>query len=223
MDKKWLIAIPVALAFIGAAALLLNREKHQTVEKQTEPLPETRAQTEETLPPLPDSVLYYGTVLEVIRDEEGKLSKLSMESPRDGAYVMNLGEPTLYVDSGEHKAFDPETLQKDDRIYVFHSPMVARSLPPQAAAFLIEKNIPMDASCGMYHRAEEVRQQGEDLVITIESGERELLVDGDTRLWTYEGEKAEKDQILEDAFVIAWYWDRGEKTLRCGDLMVLPK
>ena len=141
---------------------------------------ETKA--EETVPPLPDSVLYYGEIKKIRQDDQGVPEKLIMESPRDGAWVMNLGESTAYIDSGKRMAFSPDRLQAGDRVYVFHSPIATRSLPPQSNAFAVVGYIPMDASCGMYHQVEALRQQGDQLQITVENGTKTLGADGDTQL-----------------------------------------
>ena len=232
MDKKWILLGALGLIALSAALILTAKKKPAPAQPETEQ-PTHRAETaepaqkaepsepQETLPPLPESVLYYGTVLEVETDENGAPFRLSMESPKDGPFGMNLGDYTFYVDSGEHRSFDPAELQAGDRLYVFHSPMVARSMPPQAAAFLVEKNIPMDVSCGMYRKVEALEQQGDSLIITTD--EKPLSLDSQSRVWTYEGEPADMGDLKVGDFVVAWYWDRGEEILRCGDLMILPK
>ena len=53
---------------------------------------------------LPDSVLYYGTVQEIVKDAEGNITQLRMNSERYGAYVMNLTDQTVWIDSGRRTA-----------------------------------------------------------------------------------------------------------------------
>ena len=223
MEKKWTLLAALGLIALSAALILTAKKKPAPAAPETEK-PAPRRETgepEETLPPLPEAVLYYGTVLEVETDDSGAPVRLEMESPKDGRFGMNLGDFTRYVDSGEHKAFEPAELQAGDRLYVFHSPMVARSLPPQAAALLIEKNIPMDVSCGMYRKVAALEQQEDGILITTE--EKPLLLDSRSRVWTYGGEAAELSDLRTGDHVVAWYWDQGEEILRCGDLMLLPE
>ena len=44
---------------------------------------------------LSDSVLYYGTVQEIVKDESGNITQLRMVSDRYGEYVMNISEQTV--------------------------------------------------------------------------------------------------------------------------------
>lgn len=56
---------------------------------------------------------------------------LHMSSDRYGEYVIHLSEDTLWIDSGNRTASDPATLKEGEELYVFHSPVSTRSLPPQ--------------------------------------------------------------------------------------------
>ena len=178
---------------------------------------------DETLPPLPDALLYYGEILDIRRDDRGNPTQLQMESPRDGAYGMNLGEETYYVNSGERKSFPPANLQPGDRVYVFHSPMTARTLPPQSPAFVILNKIPLDASCGMYHRAEKLEQKDGAVLMTTDGGKKLLSFDAATTFLSYSGEETDGSLLRENDYVIAWYWDRGEDILHASHVMLLGK
>ena len=56
---------------------------------------------------LPDSVLYYGTVQEIVKDAEGNITQLRMNSERYGAYVMNLTDQIVWIDSGRRRSIRP--------------------------------------------------------------------------------------------------------------------
>ena len=84
----------------------------------------------EALTALPDSVLYYGTVQEIIQGADGSITQLRMTSERYGEYVMNLSAETVWIDSGKQTASDPSTLQVGESLYVFHSTVETSSLPP---------------------------------------------------------------------------------------------
>ena len=45
-----------------------------------------------------------------------------------------------------------------ESVYVFHSPISTRSLPPQSAAYAVVRNIPQDISCAQYHVVEEITE-----------------------------------------------------------------
>lgn len=130
---------------------------------------------------LPDSVLYYGTVTEVIRDEDGTVSRLALSSERYGDYVMNLSADTVWVDAGKRTASDPSDLEAGEAVYVFHSPVSTRSLPPQSAAYAVVRNMPQDMGCPMYHEVEAVTEQDGRLTITTDNGGLLLHVNEETQ------------------------------------------
>ena len=223
MNKKWILPAILA-AVILLAVFFWHQKKNAPAEKETtEKSSETVTESmEETAPPLPDAMLYYGEILEIERDEKGLPVQLFMDSQRSGEYVMNLGDPTCYVDSGERKAFDPSILQVGDRVYVYHSPIAAMSLPPQSPAFVILRNIPMDAGCGMYYQVEAIRQEEDQYLITTDNGKKTLGADENTQVFSYHGDVMQISDLQEGDTVIAWYWDRGETVLHPSHLMVLP-
>lgn len=156
--------------------------------------------------PLPDSVLYYGTVEAISRDESGEIASLHMSSDRYGEYVMHLSEETVWIDSGNRTASDPATLKEGEGLYVFHSPAATLSLPPQSAAFAIVRNIPQDAGCAQYHKVSETALEDGKLKITVDQGGLSLLTDGKTEFSFYnrEGVPAPED-IPAGSRIVVWY------------------
>ena len=191
--------------------------------EEAEPSVTAEPTEEETLPKLPDSVLYYGEILKILTDEQGKPGKLSMDSQRSGPYIMNLSDKTVFLDSGERTSFDPSILKEGDRVYVFMSPISFRSMPPQSSALAVIRNIHMDAGCAMYHEIESLQEKNGQLFITTDNGEKTLLADENTELLTYAGEKAGQADLKAGGFLMAWYWDRGEEILHPSHLMILPE
>ena len=230
-NRPLLIVILVLLVMLILALLLLQKkqEKHQESIASAEPLITEKPQvteetqsTENTFPVLPDADLYYGEIREIKTDETGVPSRLILDSEFSGPYIMNLTDRTCYVDSGRAAALSAEDLQAGDRVYVFHSPIAARSMPPQSPAFVVLTNVPMDVSCGMYHEVEKIETSGDGIRITTDNGSRVLGITGDTQITAYSGEAADLAQIKEGAFVVAWYWDQGEPVKGVSRLMLLP-
>ncbi|MEQ2457499.1 S-layer homology domain-containing protein [Flavonifractor hominis] len=180
---------------------------------------------EETMS-LPDSVLYYGTVQEIVKDENGNITQLRMVSDRYGEYVMNITEQTVWIDSGRHAASDPTDLQEGESVYVFHSSVETRSLPPQSAAFAVVRNIPMDAGCAQYHEVEEVSLQNGQLKITTDNGGLFIFADDETELSMYRNDAAlSLEDIQVGNHVIAWYGavaDSYPGQAHASYLMLLP-
>ena len=155
---------------------------------------------------LPDSVLYYGTVTEVVRDEAGTVSRLALSSEWYGDYVMNLSADTVWVDAGKRAASDPSDLEAGEAVYVFHSPVSTRSLPPQSAAYAVVRNMPQDMGCPMYHEVEAVTEQDGRLTITTDNGGLLLHVGEETQCVDYAtGEAVDLSQLKAGGRVMAWY------------------
>lgn len=180
-----------------------------------------------TLPPLPDSMLYYGRVETILRDEEGTVTGLHMTSERYGEYVMRLTGDTLWIDSGNRVADDPADLKEGEGLYVFHSSVSTRSMPPQSAAFAIVRNIPQDAGCAQYLKVEAVEEKEGVLHITTNGGALVLLADETTGLSAYEGEAPEGfDAIKAGDHIMAWYnaMNKSEDgQVRAGHIMTLDR
>ena len=122
--KRTLSALLVSSALL-CAAVLPTMAAESAAPAQTD----SAAVQEETMS---DSELYYGQVQEIGRDEAGTITSLLLTSERYGEYVMNISGETVWIDSGERTASDPATLQVGESVYVYHSPVSTRSLPPQS-------------------------------------------------------------------------------------------
>lgn len=156
--------------------------------------------------PLPDSVLYYGTVQEVITDEEGAVTALWLDSERYGEYVMNIFPETVWIDSGNRAAGDSSDLKTGEGVYVFHSPVSTRSLPPQSQAFAVVRNIPQDAPSPQYHKVEEVSEADGRVRITTGNGGLIISADEETDVSTYSGAPAGKlSELKPGDHIMAWY------------------
>lgn len=196
MRQKWTV-----LALSGAliCAMSVPALAAEPTEEPTFP-----PASEETVS-LPDSILYYGEVKEIGRDESGAITRLSMTSESSGEYVMNISEKTVWIDSGNHVKDDPSDLKEGERLYVFHSPIATMSIPPQSPAIAVVRNIPMDVGCAQYHEVETVSQENGQLRITTDNGGLILLVDGETELSCYDGEELSLKDLHEGDRVMAWY------------------
>ena len=153
-----------------------------------------------------DSELYYGQVQEIGRDEAGTITSLLLTSERYGEYVMNISGETVWIDSGERTASDPATLQVGESVYVYHSPVSTRSLPPQSPAFAVVRNVPQDVGAAKYLEVEAVTQNEDgSATITTNNGGLWLTVEADASVTTYAGEKASLADLQVGSHVMAWY------------------
>ena len=156
---------------------------------------------------LPGSVLYYGEISEIYRDDNGKVTGFLMESEYAGELVVQVSDQTFWIDSGKQTASNPDDLKVGERLYVFHSPAVTASLPPQSAAYAVVRNIPMDASCAQYHEIEAVTENEDgSLRITTSNGGLYLTVDADTKVVAYNDEQeAGLDSLQPGNYAMFWY------------------
>ncbi len=174
---------------------------------------------------LPDSVLYYGRVNSILRDEDEAIVQLHMTSERYGEYVMNINEETVWIDSGNRTAIDPSAIHEGDGIYVFHSSVATKSMPPQSAAYAVVTNIPMDVGCAQYHEVESVSETNGTVTITTDNGGLLLRADNDTKLSFYTGRAGTLADLEVGNYVMAWYEGVAESypgQAYASHLMVLP-
>lgn len=198
--KQRLSALILAGAVAVAAAAPVG-----AVDAQPDEAPvETVAQE---VRPVERSVLYYGEIAAIRRDETGAPDRLVMTSEPYGAYIMVVTEDTLWVDSGRQTAFDPAELREGERVYVFHSAVSTRSIPPQSVAFAVVRDVPQDAGSAIYHVVEDLTV-GEDGSVRIltDGGGLYISADEKTGLSAYqEGTAFALADLKVGDRVMAWY------------------
>ncbi len=157
--------------------------------------------------PIPNSVLYYGTVKEIGRDEQGAIDRLYLESEQYGGYIMHVSDETVWIDSGSRTADDPGDLKVGESLYVFRSAIATMSLPPQSGAIAVVRNVPQDAGCAQYHVVEAVQKTDNgSLQITTDNGGLILTVGPETTLSPYLTRNVvTMDDIKVGSRIMAWY------------------
>lgn len=225
MKKKAFVAMGLAaclLAALGMTACSSTKNEVVTSEPETpavtstpekaeEPIatetPETSEGEEtEDVEEMPASETYFGTVESIEKDEEGNVISISLTSEENGDYVMNVTDDTVWVDAVEKVKASQEDLTEGETIYVYHSPVSTRSLPPQSEAFAVVLNDPQDIAAGVYHEVEDIVTNGEIFTITTDNGGLYLNVTSDTQVKDYTtGESAEIGNVDRGDRIIAWY------------------
>ena len=155
---------------------------------------------------MPDSVLYYGQIWAVDRDETGAVSRLHLTSEAQGDFVMRITADTVWVDSGLGAASDPSTLAVGEELYVFHSPVSTRSLPPQSEAYAVVRGVPQGSVCAQYHEVETITEtDGGHWTITTDNGGLLLSGEEETAICTYDGDAVSFAEIQAGDRIMAWY------------------
>lgn len=225
MKKKAFVAMGLAaclVAALGMTACSSTKNEVVTSEPETpavtstpeeaeEPIaaetPETSEGEEtEDVEEMPASETYFGTIESIEKDEEGNVVSISLTSEENGDYVMNVTDNTVWVDAVEKVKASQEDLAEGDTIYVYHSPVSTRSLPPQSEAFAVVLNVPQDIAVGVYHEVEEVTTTENDTRLLTNNGGLYLVISDETAVKNYEtGEVADISAVAEGDHVIAWY------------------
>ena len=182
-----------------------------TPEEAEEPIatetPETSEGEEtEDVEEMPASETYFGNVASIEKDEEGNVISISLTSEENGDYVMNVTDNTVWVDAVEKVKASQEDLADGETVYIYHSPVSTRSLPPQSEAFAVVLNVPQDIAVGVYHEVEEVTTTENDTRLLTNNGGLYLIISDETAVKDYEtGEVADISAVAEGDRVIAWY------------------
>ncbi len=233
-------AAALAVVCIAALAAGCTKEEPKTDETATPPTEETttapdgaseekeavkdgEAADANEADPAQQTALIYGKVKEVI-EEDGKTNKVVLDTDEIGEMVLNLSDDTVWIDSEAKTASDPKTLAEGEEIYVFHSIAVTNSLPPQTAAFAIIRSVPQDASCAIYMTVDSVEQDGEQVKISANYGEYEVITDKDTAFSDYKTKNVvTAADVKEGSTIAVWYTNVGETSTNQADhIMILP-
>lgn len=225
MKKKAFVAMGLAaclVAALGMTACSSTKNEVVTSEPETPAVTSTPEEAEEPIATetpetsegegtedveeMPASATYFGTVESIEKDEEGNVISISLTSEENGDYVMNVTDNTVWVDAVEKVKASQEDLTDGETIYVYHSPVSTRSLPPQSEAFAVVLNVPQDIAVGVYHEVEDIVTNGEIFTITTDNGGLYLNVTSDTQVKDYTtGESAEIGNVDRGDRIIAWY------------------
>lgn len=225
MKKKAFVAMGMAaclVAALGMTACSSTQNEVVTSEPETPAVTSTPEEAEEPIATetpetsegegtedveeMPASATYFGTVESIEKDEEGNVISISLTSEENGDYVMNVTDNTVWVDAVEKVKASQEDLTEGETIYVYHSPVSTRSLPPQSEAFAVVLNVPQDVAVGVYHEVEDIVTNGEIFTITTDNGGLYLNVTSETQVKDYTtGESAEIGNVDRGDRIIAWY------------------
>lgn len=191
-------------ALLVSGALLCSAALPAAAAEPAGPAQTDSALTQEET--MPDSVSYYGQIQEISRDEAGTVTRLHLTSELYGEYVMNIFPETVWIDSGNYSASNPADLAVGESVYVYHSPVSTRSMPPQSAAYAVVRHFPQDISAAKYLEVEAVAHNEDgSITITTDNGGLRLTVEAGAAVTTYAGEKAALADVQAGDHVMAWY------------------
>lgn len=164
-------------------------------------------QASEVVNTLPTSQLYYGTITAIQKDKKQGITSITTKSKQYGEMIFHLSKTTVWIDGKNRIASSSSNLKVGESIYLFHSPITTRSLPPQTSAFVVIRNIPQDTMCPQYVIVDTVEKQKDGrLQITTKDGEMILLLDEETPLTPYRTKNiVGLDDIKQGDRLLVWY------------------
>ncbi len=203
-----------AAAVLGGAILCTTSAfAAEPVKPQTETkpavvqtAPDTAPKTEAMPEVIAERDLFYGKIAEILKEGD-KVTGLLMESEKDGEYIFHIGERTLFLNSGEGTMTGLESLKVGDSVYVYHSPAMTMSLPPQSAAEAIVTNVPADARAAMLHTVERVaKNEDGSVVVTTDGGQLQVTIAKDAVYGDYMGRQIMgADDLRIGTRFFTWY------------------
>lgn len=199
------------LCTTSAFAAEVTEKPTQSVTQTAPTAPEA---SQEQAQVMQERSLYFGTIKEIIRDEEDKITGLHMESESKGECIFHVNEETLLFDNGAGTRTGIDSLKAGDGVYVYHSPAMTMSLPPQSYAEAILTNMPQDARAAMLHTVEDTRKNEDgSVVVTTDRGTLELTIEKDAAYGDFMGRQIMgADDLRIGTRFFAWY-DNVQETM----------
>lgn len=205
MKRKQIFALTMAAAMVCSVPAFAAEA--EPVEKTRAEAADDAAQENPTETPqqLPERFLAYGTVVQV-NEADGKVVSYLVKNMEEAETIYHVDENTLYLDSGEALPTTNGEIKEGTRLYVYHGPAMALSLPPQTYAEAVVLNTPEDASCAHLHTAEKITKTETGVSILTDQGSLVLHLSADTQVspWLTKNIVTAADIQEGDRF-FAWY------------------
>ena len=208
MKKVLAATLCAALLCVGGMPLLA--EENTTNALISAPAEAGTGETAADLP-LAQSPYILGkqVIVQSIESLENGGSRLLVKTDGEDAQeiLLNTDEKTVVMDTQTGLAAQLSGIKAGDTIYVYHSPAMTRSLPPQTYAMAILVNLPENASPAHLLVAEEVKRNDDGSVtVTCDNGGMLVTLPADmpiSPLYT-KNVVTNQDVILGTPF-FAWY------------------
>ena len=170
------------LCTTSAFAAEVTEKPTQSVTQTAPTAPEA---SQEQAQVMQERSLYFGTIKEIIRDEEDKITGLHMESESKGECIFHVNEETLLFDNGAGTRTGIDSLKAGDGVYVYHSPAMTMSLPPQTTGEVIIGKIPADQKAPEYITAVSMTANADGSWTLVSAAGKEYAVSADCRIMPY--------------------------------------
>lgn len=196
MNKKQMLAAAMSAAILCGTLPAALAEDPVNSDQQ----PATNAPEQ-----LPERVLAYVTITD-LRTENNALAAITATDSEGSETVYNVGPNTLFVDSETGLPASRNDIAKGTQLYIYHSPAMTMSLPPQTYAEAVVVNTPQDVACAHLHTAEKITKSEDGITILTDRGSLFVSAQNDTPISPWLTKNIVRlDDIQEGDRFFAWY------------------
>ena len=205
MKKKQILAMGMSAALLCAgSALAADAEKAPTAPVKVES-EKAATGTEAAEVQMGVRIGAMVSVTSVQKEADGYKSML-VKTEKDGEIQLNLDEKTLVVnnETGVPSAIDE--IKAGDKVFVYYSPAMTRSLPPQSACELILVNVGDKTPASLHEVGTVNREEYGKSAITTAAGDMIVRVDGKTTMTALKTKNVvTNEELTEGTRFLAWY------------------
>ena len=205
MKKKQILAMGMSAALLCAgSALAADAEKAPTAPVKVES-EKAATGTEAAEVQMGVRIGAMVSVTSVQKEADGYKSML-VKTEKDEEIQLNLDEKTLVVnnETGVPSAIDE--IKAGDKVFVYYSPAMTRSLPPQSACELILVNVGDKTPASLHEVGTVNREEYGKSAITTAAGDMIVRVDGKTTMTALKTKNVvTNEELTEGTRFLAWY------------------
>ena len=205
MKKKQILAMGMSAALLCAgSALAADAEKAPTAPVKVES-EKAATGTEAAEVQMGVRIGAMVSVTSVQKEADGYKSML-VKTEKDEDIQLNLDEKTLVVnnETGVPSAIDE--IKAGDKVFVYYSPAMTRSLPPQSACELILVNVGDKTPASLHEVGTVNREEYGKSAITTAAGDMIVRVDGKTTMTALKTKNVvTNEELTEGTRFLAWY------------------
>ncbi len=203
MKKNRILAMGLSAALLCTSSAFAA--KPETVKVDAKPL-ETKAEEQENVMvelPFMSQVGEMATVKSVQKEGEAKSVLVKTEKEE---IQLNVDEQTLVVNNETGVPASLAELKAGDKVFVYYSPAMTRSLPPQAACELILVNVGDKTPAALHEVGAVTKDKDGKYAITTQAGDMVIRIDDKTAISDVKTKNILKaEDLTKGTRFLAWY------------------
>lgn len=151
----------------------------------------------------PAYISTWGTITKV--DVANKQLTVNLGETKEDI-VLNITSDTYIVDNLSRKAVALKDLKENDVVYVWHSPIMTMSLPPQTKAIALAVNVPADMASGRYFEVEKIEKTSNGYRLLNQEQDLFVTVPANTKINVFNSnKKVDISRVKPGTKLMVWY------------------